>query len=292
MASLTGFIEGRLRLKINQDKSAVARPEDRHFLGFRLRLDPQTGTVEVLLSQRTKRNAMDRIRAAHAAKLGRQPGELHRPDQRVAARLARVLRDRLRLGDADDAQDRRPPPAPATRDHAAPLETQTNDRAQPHRARCQAAERVAAGLRGPQVLVGAEPHARSRSRPAQRVLREARAHLRWSSCTTADTSTSSPPTRHSWRYGDRSRSITGRRRGSQPAVPRSRVRTAHARFCGSRGGQPPRLPDRDRRPARPGRVRACCAASVGDAVEGGRRAVGLAPIWSSRSLPRGGSCRP
>ena len=48
MASLTRFIEGRMRLKINQDKSAVARPEDRHFLGFRLRSDPQTGAVEVL----------------------------------------------------------------------------------------------------------------------------------------------------------------------------------------------------------------------------------------------------
>lgn len=62
MASLARFIEGRLRLKINQDKSAVARPEDRHFLGFGLRLDPRTGTVEILLSERTKRNAMDRIR--------------------------------------------------------------------------------------------------------------------------------------------------------------------------------------------------------------------------------------
>jgi RNA-directed DNA polymerase len=62
MASLALFIQGRLRLKINQDKSAVARPEDRHFLGFSLRLDPQTGAVEILLSERTKRNAMDRIR--------------------------------------------------------------------------------------------------------------------------------------------------------------------------------------------------------------------------------------
>jgi len=62
MASLTEFIEGRLRLKVNKAKSAVARPEDRHFLGFRLRLDPQSGTVEVLLSERTKRNAMDRVR--------------------------------------------------------------------------------------------------------------------------------------------------------------------------------------------------------------------------------------
>ncbi len=62
MASLERFIEGRMRLKINRDKSAVARPEDRHFLGFRLRLDPQTGAVVVLLSERTKRNAMARIR--------------------------------------------------------------------------------------------------------------------------------------------------------------------------------------------------------------------------------------
>jgi RNA-directed DNA polymerase len=62
MASLERFIEGRLRLKINRDKSAVARPEDRHFLGFRLRLDPQSGAVVVLLSERTKRNAMARIR--------------------------------------------------------------------------------------------------------------------------------------------------------------------------------------------------------------------------------------
>jgi RNA-directed DNA polymerase len=62
MASLTRFIEGRLRLKVNQAKSAVARPEDRHFLGFGLRLDQQSGTVEVLLSERTKRNAMERVR--------------------------------------------------------------------------------------------------------------------------------------------------------------------------------------------------------------------------------------
>ncbi len=62
MASLTGFIEGRLRLKVNQAKSALARPDDRHFLGFRLRLDPQSGIVEVLLSERTKRLAMQRIR--------------------------------------------------------------------------------------------------------------------------------------------------------------------------------------------------------------------------------------
>jgi RNA-directed DNA polymerase len=62
MASLTEFIERRLRLKVNEAKSAVARPENRHFLGFRLRRDPHTGTVEVLLSERTKRNAMQKVK--------------------------------------------------------------------------------------------------------------------------------------------------------------------------------------------------------------------------------------
>jgi RNA-directed DNA polymerase len=62
MASLTGFIQWRLRLRINTGKSAVARPEDRHFLGFSLRVvRGRRRTVEVLLSQRTKRNARDRI---------------------------------------------------------------------------------------------------------------------------------------------------------------------------------------------------------------------------------------
>lgn len=64
MASLRRFIQGRLRLKINPAKSAVARPADRHFLGFCLRVvqHRRRRTVEVGLSERTKRNAMARVR--------------------------------------------------------------------------------------------------------------------------------------------------------------------------------------------------------------------------------------
>ena len=40
MASLTRFIEGRLKLQINTEKSAVARPWQRSFLGFTVRDDP------------------------------------------------------------------------------------------------------------------------------------------------------------------------------------------------------------------------------------------------------------
>jgi len=62
MASIKSFIERRLRLKINEAKSAVARPEERHFLGFRLRREPQDGSVEVLLSKRSKERIGTRIR--------------------------------------------------------------------------------------------------------------------------------------------------------------------------------------------------------------------------------------
>src|SRR5882724_12864430 len=40
MASLTRFIEGRLKLQINAAKSAVARPWHRSFLGFTVKDDP------------------------------------------------------------------------------------------------------------------------------------------------------------------------------------------------------------------------------------------------------------
>jgi len=61
MASVVGFIEGRMRLKVNQAKSAVARPEERHFLGFRLRREPLEGEVEVLLSKRSEERISQRI---------------------------------------------------------------------------------------------------------------------------------------------------------------------------------------------------------------------------------------
>jgi len=62
MASIKRFIEGRLRLKVNAEKSAVARPEERHFVGFRLRREPMDGEVEVLLSKRSKERIDERIR--------------------------------------------------------------------------------------------------------------------------------------------------------------------------------------------------------------------------------------
>ncbi|MFN8613786.1 MAG: group II intron reverse transcriptase/maturase [Vulcanimicrobiota bacterium] len=61
MASLTRFIEKRLRLKVNQDKSEVAPPEDIHFLGFSLKKGQQSHIV-VGLSKRTLDRMRERIR--------------------------------------------------------------------------------------------------------------------------------------------------------------------------------------------------------------------------------------
>ena len=52
MDSVTRFIEGRLRLQVNRDKSAVTGPDDTHFLGFRFQRNSD-GTVETLLSKRS-----------------------------------------------------------------------------------------------------------------------------------------------------------------------------------------------------------------------------------------------
>jgi RNA-directed DNA polymerase len=62
MASVARFIERRLRLKVNQAKSAVARPQERHFVGFRLQARPLAGDVEVRLSRRTIKRAYKKIR--------------------------------------------------------------------------------------------------------------------------------------------------------------------------------------------------------------------------------------
>jgi RNA-directed DNA polymerase len=60
MASVVRFIDKRLRLKVNASKSAVARPETRHFLGYRLAPQPG-GSVEVLLSERSEKRLRERI---------------------------------------------------------------------------------------------------------------------------------------------------------------------------------------------------------------------------------------
>jgi group II intron reverse transcriptase/maturase len=61
LASLRRFIERRLRLRLNEEKTTVDRPGKLHFLGFRLTRN-QEGQVEVHLSARTVQRLKCRIR--------------------------------------------------------------------------------------------------------------------------------------------------------------------------------------------------------------------------------------
>ena len=59
--SVTRFLERRMRLVVNREKSAVSKPRGRHILGFTLR--PSSGRrVELDLSERTRERLRDRIR--------------------------------------------------------------------------------------------------------------------------------------------------------------------------------------------------------------------------------------
>ncbi len=60
MVETLRFLERRLRLLVNEEKSQVARPEEIHFLAFRLRKAPE-GKVEVHISDRTKQRLDARI---------------------------------------------------------------------------------------------------------------------------------------------------------------------------------------------------------------------------------------
>ena len=75
MASIKAFIQKRLRLQVNAQKSAVARPEGRHFLGFRLKRDALDGSVEVLLSKRSKDRIDERIRELTPRNWGQSLGK-------------------------------------------------------------------------------------------------------------------------------------------------------------------------------------------------------------------------
>ena len=70
MATVVRFIERRLRLKVNAGKSAVARPEERHFVGFCLRRNWETAAVEVLPSKRSIDRLADKIRRLTPRKWG------------------------------------------------------------------------------------------------------------------------------------------------------------------------------------------------------------------------------
>ena len=70
MASITAFLETRMRLQVNAEKSAVRHPSKVHFLGFRFLLR-QDGQIGVLLSAKTGRRLAATIREKTPPSWGR-----------------------------------------------------------------------------------------------------------------------------------------------------------------------------------------------------------------------------
>lgn len=60
--SVTRFLERRMRLVVNRDKSAVSRPRGRHTLGFTIRPNAKKQRVTLDLSERTRERLRERIR--------------------------------------------------------------------------------------------------------------------------------------------------------------------------------------------------------------------------------------
>jgi RNA-directed DNA polymerase len=61
MASITGFLERKLKLKVNRSKSAVARVQERQFLGFTFSVDRQ-GKVKRRIATKALRRFGDTVR--------------------------------------------------------------------------------------------------------------------------------------------------------------------------------------------------------------------------------------
>jgi len=69
MTSLEGFLTKRLRLKVNRDKSAVARPWDRTFLGYSFTVDREP---KLKVARRSVQRLKDKLRATFRAARGRR----------------------------------------------------------------------------------------------------------------------------------------------------------------------------------------------------------------------------
>lgn len=78
MEGLTRFVERRLRLKVNEDKTVVDKPERVHILGFSLRRNTECGKTEILLSNRTVTRLRSKVKELTPRNWGQSLDELFR----------------------------------------------------------------------------------------------------------------------------------------------------------------------------------------------------------------------
>ena len=87
MESITRFITHKLKLKVNEAKSAVARPQERKFLGFSFTAGPEVKRCTKGLGPIQATNPGN-----HTTSQGSQHQDDHRGTSFLYARLARLLR--------------------------------------------------------------------------------------------------------------------------------------------------------------------------------------------------------
>jgi RNA-directed DNA polymerase len=88
MASVSRFLTKKLRLKVNEAKSAVARPEERKFLGFSISNDGSERRIAPKALYKFKMQVRDMTRRTR----GDQPVAVDRRADAIPHRMARVLR--------------------------------------------------------------------------------------------------------------------------------------------------------------------------------------------------------
>ena len=110
MASLSKFLERRMRLQVNTEKSAVRHPSKVHFLGFRFLLR-QDGQIGVLLSEKTEAAVVGDHQGDDAPELGTVHHRLHgqpRPrSDRLDGALPALTPDAVKALGVLDAHNRR-----------------------------------------------------------------------------------------------------------------------------------------------------------------------------------------
>ena len=95
MASVSRFLTKKLRLKVNETKSAVARPEERQFLGLSLSNDGSERRIAPKALARFKKRVRELTRRTKGGKLiEADRGACVLPDR--LARLLWLLSDRAR----------------------------------------------------------------------------------------------------------------------------------------------------------------------------------------------------
>jgi RNA-directed DNA polymerase len=151
MASVTAFLEGKLRLKVNQQKSAVAPVGERQFLGHRLHTGGPPRHCAEKPYPREGTPASD-----HTPQQGGLPGAGHRRGQRLRYRLGDVLPPcPVPVG---AARPRWMAPSQVALHPAQALQTHQNHRRLPERERRSGMARLATGSLGKRmVATGPEP---------------------------------------------------------------------------------------------------------------------------------------